>query len=70
MRYTLVGLTATAVIALGTATQAMPLGATDGLAAADAAVDLTEEAQFVWGGFRYCWYFDGWRGHGWASRGF
>lgn len=70
MRYTLVGLTATAVIALGAGAQAAPLGATGGLAAASTTVNLAENAQFLWGGFSYCWYFDGWRGPGWYRCGF
>ena len=29
-----------------------------------------EEAQFFWGGHRYCWYWDGWRGPGWYWCGY
>jgi hypothetical protein len=70
MRYTLVGLTATALITLGSGAQAGPLSAVGGLGAASKAVSLREDAQFVWGGHRYCWYDDGWRGPGWYRCGF
>jgi hypothetical protein len=29
-----------------------------------------EQAQFFWGGRRYCWYPSGWRGPGWYQCGF
>lgn len=29
-----------------------------------------EDAQFFWGGRRYCWYWDGWRGPGWYWCGY
>jgi hypothetical protein len=29
-----------------------------------------EQAQFVWGGRRYCWYNSAWRGPGWYQCGF
>lgn len=70
MRYTLVGLTATVFIAVGAGAQAAPLGATGGLAATGATVSLAENVQFIWGGYRYCWYYDGWRGPGWYRCGF
>ena len=42
---------------------AMPLGN----AVPDAAdeVSVVDQAQYVWGGRRYCWYDDGWNGPGW-----
>ena len=39
------------------------------LEAADELV-LTETVQFTWGGRRYCWYNNGWRGPGWYRCGF
>ena len=36
-----------------------------GLASANAALSPIERAQFVWGGYDYCWYDDGWQGPGW-----
>ncbi len=42
---------------------AMPLGNS----VSDAADELSmvDKAQYVWGGRRYCWYDDGWKGPGW-----
>ena len=50
--------------------QASPLSASGGLAATGATVSLAENIQFIWGGYRYCWYYDGWRGPGWYRCGF
>jgi hypothetical protein len=38
-------------------------------AAADAGT-LVEPVQFVYGGYEYCWYPDGWHGAGWYRCGF
>lgn len=65
--YTLVGLAAATTI--GSA-GAAPLRATGALAPAADAVSVVADAQFVWGGYRYCWYDDGWRGAGWYRCGF
>lgn len=60
-----------AALALGMlwipATRAMPIAPlhVDG---GDAAP--LQEAQFVFGGRRYCWYWDGWRGSGWYWCGY
>src|SRR5215813_14961226 len=34
------------------------------------AIGSVERAQYVVGGYRYCWYDDGWRGPGWYRCGF
>jgi len=31
---------------------------------------VIETAQFFWGGRRYCWYYNGWRGPGWYQCGY
>src|SRR6185437_15111811 len=33
-------------------------------------LDAVETVGFHWGGHRYCWYWDGWRGPGWYRCGF
>ena len=38
--------------------------------AASKAVNLREDAQYVCGGYQYCWYDAGWRGPGWYRCGF
>ena len=70
MRYTSIGLAVAAVITLGAGAQAAPLIAAGGLGAASKAVNLREDAQYVWGGYQYCWYDAGWRGPGWYRCGF
>ena len=57
------------MIGLGSGAQAAPLGAAGGLGGAGEALNLSEKAQFFYGGARYCWY-DGWRGPGWYQCGF
>ena len=42
---------------------AMPLG--NGVRDAADGVSVVDQAQYVWGGRRYCWYDDGWNGPGW-----
>jgi hypothetical protein len=54
---------------------ALPADAALGVGAfappASLAEDSTvEQAQFFWGGVRYCWYPSGWRGPGWYQCGF
>lgn len=63
---------AAAIAALGAATPlaAAPLGATAGAGAAADAIALDETVQYVWGGYNYCWYPNGWRGPGWYRCGF
>ena len=29
-----------------------------------------QDVQYIWGGRRYCWYYDGWRGPGWYWCGY
>lgn len=49
---------------------AMPLGATSPLGSAADELSIVEKSQYVWGGRRYCWYPDGWRGPGWYWCGY
>ena len=54
---------------------ALPARAAIGVGAFAAPTSLAEtspveNAQFVWGGHRYCWYPSGWRGAGWYQCGF
>jgi len=56
-----------AAVFLGPA-QAMP--PVDGLDAPAARLSPIEQAQFIWGGRRYCFYFDGWHGPGWYWCGY
>lgn len=51
--------------ALGGAASAGPMTGFAGLASANTAFSPIEKAQFVWGGYDYCWYDDGWQGPGW-----
>ncbi|VTZ28508.1 hypothetical protein MPC1_9360002 [Methylocella tundrae] len=43
---------------------AAPIANLGAIAYGDSVLPL-DEAQFVWGGRRYCWYPGGWRGPGW-----
>ena len=51
--------------------EAMPLAAGSGVGQAADSLNVVEKSQYVWGGRRYCWYPDGWRGwnHGGGPRG-
>jgi len=53
-----------------TTAQATPAGLSARLG--DAAIDLNmvENAQYIYGGRRYCWYLNGWRGPGWYWCGY
>ena len=46
------------------------IGGPLGLHEAADELGLTETVQFFWGGHRYCWYYNGWRGPGWYRCGF
>lgn len=49
---------------------AMPLGDTSGIRTAIDDLNIIDQAQYVWGGRRYCWYVDAWRGPGWYQCGY
>jgi hypothetical protein len=51
-------------------TQAAVQGGADALRAASENGSITEQAQFRWGGYDYCWADDGWRGPGWYWCGY
>ena len=64
----LLGFVAAALLggsALGGGVSAAPMNGFAGLLAAEAALNPIEKTQYVWGGYDYCWYDDGWRGPGW-----
>ncbi|VTZ50777.1 conserved exported hypothetical protein [Methylocella tundrae] len=48
---------------------AAPIANLGAIAYGDSVLPL-DEAQFVWGGRRYCWYPGGWRGPGWYWCGY
>src|SRR5260370_12071980 len=62
-------LTIGGVLAIGTA-QAVVAGGADAIRAASENGSITEQAQFRWGGYDYCWSDDGWRGPGWYWCGY
>src|SRR3974390_1014367 len=49
---------------------AAPVAPDSGIRSALADVNLVEQAQYVWGGRRYCWYQGGWSGPGWYWGGY
>src|SRR6202161_2945415 len=51
--------------AWGGAASAGPMPGFAGLTSANTALRPIEKTQFVWGGYDYCWYDDGWQGPGW-----
>jgi hypothetical protein len=53
-----------------TTAQAMPAGMSAHLGDATVGLNTVEKAQYVFGGRRYCWYFDGWQGPGWYWCGY
>lgn len=53
-----------------TRADAATFGTTSGLGLATGAIDVTENAQYVYGGRRHCWYADGWKGPGWYWCGY
>lgn len=53
-----------------TPSQASLIGGPAGLPLTIDVAPPIEDAQFAWGGRRYCWYFDGWRGPGWYWCGY
>jgi hypothetical protein len=60
----------TAIALVGSAalmgnSQAAPIASLNSIRAAAAGLSLTEDAQFFFGGYDYCWYWDGWHGPGW-----
>jgi hypothetical protein len=61
------GAAAIAVALSASASHAIPINAGDSLKRALAVTDLTEEAAYIVGGRRYCFYFDGWHGAGDAA---
>jgi hypothetical protein len=46
------------------------VGVPDGIRPALDQIGVIDNAQYVWGGRRYCWYDDGWRGPGWYQCGY
>jgi hypothetical protein len=63
--------TATALLAGGASIViAAPAATPGGIGLASAELNLIENAQYVWGGRRHCWYVDGWRGPGWYWCGY
>jgi hypothetical protein len=62
-------LTIGGALAIGTA-QAAVEGGADAIRAASEYGSITEQAQFRWGGYDYCWVNDGWRGPGWYWCGY
>jgi hypothetical protein len=61
------GLAVVLAAALGAGTtltitaQAAPAGLSGQLGAAADSLNMLEQTQYIYGGRRYCWYFDGWR---------
>lgn len=49
-----------AVASLPAPARALPLALADGLRTAFDSSNVIQDAQYVWGGRRYCWYDDGW----------
>ncbi len=71
-RFILVAASALAVggvLAIGTA-QAGGAGGAEAIRAAAEKGSITDQAQFRWGGYDYCWADDGWRGPGWYWCGY
>ena len=53
-----------------TAAQATPVGLSAHLNDAAMSLNMVDKAQFIFGGRRYCWYGNGWRGPGWYWCGY
>jgi hypothetical protein len=51
--------------ALAGVASAAPMSGFAGLLAAEAPLNPVEKTQYLWNGYDYCWYDDGWRGPGW-----
>ena len=71
MHRLMIALATTVIAAGGSVAAAAPVGPGAGLSAAADAVALGETVQYVleaepspyvWGGYPYCWYLDGWHG--------
>ena len=57
-------------LAAGSA-QAAPLSAAPGaIGAAAESMSLVDSVQYVYGGYRHCWYRGGWKGPGWYRCGY
>jgi hypothetical protein len=71
-----IGLAVILVAPLGAGTtltvtaQTAPAGLSGQLGAAADSLNMLEQTQYIYGGRRYCWYFDGWRGPGWYRCGY
>jgi hypothetical protein len=50
---------------MGASVGAAPIVAPGAIRAATDSLKLTENVQFFWNGYDYCWYDDGWNGPGW-----
>jgi hypothetical protein len=74
MSKTLVAIAVAAGLAVGSSAinraDALPLGDISGVRAAIDDLNIIDDAQYVWGGRRYCWYVDAWRGPGWYQCGY
>src|SRR5512141_3249552 len=70
------GLVVVLAAALGAGTtlavtaQAAPADLSSQLGAAADSLNMLEQTQYIYGGRRYCWYFDGWHGAGWYRCGY
>lgn len=60
----------TAIASLSAPAQALPTAAADGLRTAFDSSNMIQNAQYVRGGRRYCWYDDGWNSAGWYRCGY
>ena len=54
---------------MGASVGAAPIVAPGAIRAATDSLKLTENVQFFWNGYDYCWYDDGWNGPGWYRCG-
>jgi hypothetical protein len=55
---------------VATEAQAMPATAPGALRSVADQLSVSEQAQYYYGGRRYCWYRGGWRGPGWYWCGY
>lgn len=69
-----IGLAFVLVATLGVGTiataRAMPAVSSAQLGAAAEGFNMVEKTQYIYGGRRYCWYGNGWRGPGWYWCGY
>jgi len=70
MRIFIFAAAAATVLAMSGLAQAAAPGPFNGLGAAVDELNMVENAQFVFGGRRHCWYARGWNGAGWYQCGY